>query len=165
MSFKPHIAVCVKCKKESFIVGKRGYCCYCNKVVKQDLKENRHKPISAKLESKEKRKIFSTIKKKFPKPTGEREFFLSEWDKRERKSELSNEPIHTFNIYNWHHILHKKQWKKFRLYAPNLILVTASEHNAIHNGTVSEKYKAVLKEKAEQLKLQYYEKNDEVQKK
>lgn len=73
------------------------------------------------------------IKPKFRQPTGELELFKEVWNERPHVSELSGDKLYFFDINNFHHLLTKKTYEKFRLYKPNIILLTKAEHFQIHN--------------------------------
>ena len=113
------------------------------------------------LDKSEKKKVFSSIKKKFREPTGELSVFKEIFNERPRLSELSGFPIPEFDVFCFHHLLSKKAFPKFRLYKQNIIFITHFEHMEYHNGTLSKDYKAILKEKAEKLKQEYYGTNQQ----
>lgn len=137
---------------------KKKLCAICNHQSKLERKANRHQPTAKKLSGQEKIKVFSSLKRKF-KPTGELSFFRTLLQQRPHRSELSGTPIHNFDIWNFGHILSKAAFPKFRLNPENIILLTKDEHIRQHNGTLDEKYKIILKEKAEILKQKYYAEN------
>lgn len=72
------------------------------------------------------------LKKKFKEPTGELEFMQSEFDKRGGKCEVTGEQLE-FSPSCCHHLLNKNNYKRFRLYPPNLIIIKEEIHFLYHN--------------------------------
>jgi len=83
-------------------------------------------PISNKPSKSIKR---TSIKSKFPKPTGELQLFKEIWEERKHVSEISGQPLGEFNVHMFSHILTKGAYKKFRLRKDNIKLVTPEEHD------------------------------------
>jgi hypothetical protein len=84
--------------------------------------------------------------------------FFKIWTKRPHNSQLSgtplgNEPLTTF----FDHLLEKKAYPQFKFEEENIILVTATEHDARTKGHPSEKHKEAI-ERAKQ-KFLYAEQN------
>jgi alcohol dehydrogenase YqhD (iron-dependent ADH family) len=82
-----------------------------------------------------------------------RQFFLSIWDKRAHRSEVSgtylgNEAMSTY----FHHILAKEKYSEACLDEENIILLTLEEHSNVENDMY--RYEEVNKRR-EQLKLKY----------
>lgn len=82
-----------------------------------------------------------------------RQFFLSIWNKRPHRSEVSeeylgSEPMSTY----FHHILPKEKYPEACLDEENIILLTLEEHSNVENDMY--KYEEVNK-KREQLKFKY----------
>lgn len=155
--FKPKFAICSnpECGKERIIATKDGFCQQCRYEKVQAKKSQRTSGVT-KLSGTEKTKVFSSLKKKFREPSGELQAMKVKFALAENESELSRIYIKEFSPYNVHHILHKAQYKKFRTYLPNLLVCTKNEHDQIHNGTLHEEFKLIIKEKAQQLKQDYF---------
>jgi hypothetical protein len=60
------------------------------------------------------------------------DFFMSIWNGREHKSEVSGSPIYgePLTIY-FHHILPKSKYKEASLDPDNIIILTFEEHNSV----------------------------------
>jgi len=74
----------------------------------------------------------SSIKPKFRAPDGQLDLFKSMWSNLPRVSELSGEKLWIFDVFNYHHLLTKQAYPKFRLFKPNIIMLTRNEHRLIH---------------------------------
>lgn len=72
------------------------------------------------------------IKPKAKTPTGELPVFKQIWNERPHVSELSGEKLYYFDVHNFHHILTKAAYPKYRLFVDNIILLTKKEHNMVH---------------------------------
>ena len=82
-----------------------------------------------------------------------RQFFLSIWNKRPHRSEVSeeylgSEPMSTY----FHHILPKEKFPEACLDEENIILLTLEEHSNVENNMY--KFEEV-NERREQLKIKY----------
>jgi len=75
----------------------------------------------------------SSIKAKFKAPTGELPMFKELWEERPHISELSGDKLWIFDINNYHHLLNKGAYGNFRLFKPNIIMLTRAEHRLIHD--------------------------------
>ncbi len=121
--------ICKKCKKECFI-WRDGCCKTCspNKPLKSS-----NKPILGKKSIKkisENGKAAKELKKAYNEQM--REFFISIWNKRPHKSEISGkylgeEPKSTF----FHHILPKSRYKDYAFIEDNIIILTFEEHQIV----------------------------------
>jgi len=151
--FKIHYGNCVSCCQYKIIVVKKGFCKQCNHNHKQEKKS----PVK-KLKGSEKKKVFSSLKRKMRKPTGELALFKKIWEERIHFSQLSYEPILEFDVFCFSHILSKKAFPKFRLKPENIILITREEHIAQHNGNLPQEYKEIIAIEAQWLKEEYYQK-------
>lgn len=72
------------------------------------------------------------------KPTGELELFKIMWENmKEHKSFINGEPIYTFNVRNFAHVLAKAKNKfpKFKLYEDCIKLLTFDQHDKWDNGS------------------------------
>lgn len=71
------------------------------------------------------------LKKHFKEPTGELEFMQSEFTKRGGVCEITGETLE-FSPYCCHHLLNKNNYKRFRTYPPNLIIIREDIHDLYH---------------------------------
>jgi len=99
------------------------------------------------LKTKSRTKGFTSIvTQKKNKPSGERELFIEIWNASDKRSWLTGKDLSSFEYYNFgeltkhplwinlfHHVLQKKQYKKFILYKNNIILLSPQEHLDIHS--------------------------------
>lgn len=108
---------------------------------------------------KEKKKYFlkrTPIKKKVKKATGELEVFKMIWNERPHRSQISDEPLLFFDVWNFAHILPKKNYEKLRLLKENIVLMTREEHKKYDFGsTTNDKRFDWVREKAEKLKSEH----------
>lgn len=73
--------------------------------------------------------------------TGELKLFQDIWDsleQKKRRSFVSGDPLFCFDPYNYHHVLTKQTYPSFRLYVPNIVLLTHDEHNKAHGTAKSD---------------------------
>lgn len=133
--------ICSGCEDEKLIVHKsKKLCLYClrkSKIVKASSFKK------------------SSIKQKFRKPTGELELFKQIWEERPHVSQISNEPLESFNIFYFSHILTKQSYPGYRLKKENIWIVTPSEHREWETGSREDSKWDKKKEMAEKLKAQY----------
>jgi hypothetical protein len=112
--------ICTSCQKEDYIVKKlpkRKLCNGCNKKRLQESKGDKGKPS------------YSSIKKKFPKPSGQLALFEAIWSTRPHVSYISGERLgDDLKAIYCFHILGKGAFPKYKLYDKNIILTTAQEH-------------------------------------
>lgn len=127
--FRPTIKICSKCHKKRLIVVGAGLCEVCNHHLKLERKANRHTTIATKLTRQEKFKVFSSLKRKFREPTGEKNIFLELWNERPHictncMIHLGDEPIAHF----FSHIISKKRKPELRLEKTNIRLLCFECH-------------------------------------
>jgi len=81
------------------------------------------------------------------------EFFLSVWEKRPHKSEVSGKSLgkEAMSTY-FHHILPKEKYSEACFDEENIILLTLDEHSNVENNIY--KYE-IINEKRKQLKTKY----------
>lgn len=101
----------------------------------------------------------TAIKNKLKEPTGELEFMQTEFEIRGGKCEITGEQLE-FSPAVCHHLLNKNNYKRFRTYAPNLIIIKDEIHYLYHNASreyLLQQYpKAIiLFERMEQLRIEY----------
>jgi len=106
----------------------------------------------------------SSIKPKFKAPTGELAMFKELWESQPHVSEFSGDKLWFFDINNYHHLLHKKPFPRFRLFKPNIIMLTRQEHHQIETVAMSDLIKKdirwqVAADRYQQLKEMYNHEN------
>jgi len=109
---------------------------------------NKHSPIKSKRNKESKKEEVSQM----------RDFFLSIWNKRPHFSEVSGtylgkEPLSTF----FHHILLKSKIPEAALDEENIILISSTEHERVHNDMY--RYEEINKRR--EYLLEKYSKNGE----
>lgn len=109
---------------------------------------NKHYPIKSKRNKESKKEEVSQM----------RDFFLSIWNKRPHFSEVSGtylgkEPLSTF----FHHILLKSKIPEAALDEENIILISSTEHERVHNDMY--RYEEINKRR--EYLLEKYSKNGE----
>lgn len=96
------------------------------------------------------------------KKTGELELFREIWKGSDETSFVSGRRIYNPGPSNFHHVLTKGAYPRFRLYKKNIVLLTTEEHNKIHTWS---RYK-LLKESLDwekifnlelKLKMEYFQ--------
>jgi len=101
------------------------------------------------------------IKKKFPKPTGEKEFNTALYKKRGGKCQITNEPV-PFKAICFMHVLSKGAYSKYRLFNYNVMLVKEEIHWLYDNSSKEELLKkypkaSIIYELKEELKRAYHQ--------
>lgn len=112
-SIKPKKRVCKSCPRLTF--GRE--CSYC-----------KSKRYAAKSKEKAKDKPKKQPVRNYRK-TGMLEYFKEIWGERPHISEVSQEPIHHFDIRCFSHILPRSTYPLFATYKKNLVLKTPKEHD------------------------------------
>lgn len=76
----------------------------------------------------------TAIKKKLKEPTGELAFMLEQFELKKGICEVTGALLE-FSPSACHHLLNKNNYKRFRLYAPNLIIIDPEIHFLYHNSS------------------------------
>jgi len=139
--FRGEMGVCKICFRDTFLVVKAGYCKRCNETVKADKKG---KKVKYKIKTQR-------------KTSGELLLYWKIWEQRPHVCQVSGEPIRTFDIRCFSHILTKGAYPSYRLDPDNIILITPQMHHEWEFGSRSAPYWNWVKEKEQQLKRQYHE--------
>jgi hypothetical protein len=103
--------ICKGCGNPEYIWA-RGKCKAC------DYKDKPAKPLNR-----------TKVKPKISKPTGELVLFQSIFNSRRRACVVCNEPITTFDVWNFSHVLPKSTHPEFRLYDKNIMLKCRQHHH------------------------------------
>src|SRR3990167_393178 len=76
--YKPKFGICAneKCKRKDIIPCKNGLCQLCNFDLKAERKANRHSPTATKLSGEERKKVFSSLKKKFNQKSNHKQIYF-----------------------------------------------------------------------------------------
>lgn len=103
----------------------------------------------------------TALKKKFNKPTGEKDLFLEIWNERPHVSEINGDPLgETPHVYFFMHVVGKKAYPNFRLKKKNIKLATFDQHYYYDNGgpcpDPNPKDWDKIHELADELKIEYY---------
>lgn len=167
MAFKIHKGICsCGCGKEGIVCVKKGYIIQCNERIKKEKKhKDKSTPPPSKIfvpkTVEEKQEIFNKLKekfnakqlkqkqnphkplkrtplkKKFPKPTGERELFLEIWEERPHyctnkdcQEYLGEEPL----THYFAHLKSKGAHNELRLDKDNIALLCFDCHYIYDNG-------------------------------
>ena len=69
------------------------------------------------------------------KKTGELEIFIQIWEGRPHVSFLTGKPLGVFNVCFFAHVLPKGTYPDMRLNPDNIILISATEHSLLDQGT------------------------------
>lgn len=105
---------------------------------------------------------FSTIKKKPYRATGEKIVFEMIWEERPHICQVTGDPIHTFDVWCFMHILSKGAYPKFKLRKDNILLVAKYVHTEYDDGDRSSHMFDEVNMMAEKLKLEYYGKSKNI---
>jgi hypothetical protein len=105
-----------------------------------------------------------SLKKSFPKPTGELALFKAIWENRPHFCAICNEPLGEFNVSYFSHLLPKSAFPKFRLYDKNLMLKCEYHHHIWGTKAKSDLINYHLDFKkaidlAEEIMIEYYNPN------
>jgi hypothetical protein len=93
------------------------------------------------------------------KPTGDKEFFLSIWDERKHFSEVGGEFLgHEPKTFFFSHILTKGAYPRFRHNKKNILLMSFEEHQEWEFTDRKDPKWDKVKQLAEELRSEYYEK-------
>lgn len=112
----------------SFVFG-GGFCKY-HQYMRTDKKI---KPVKTLLVS---NTIHDTPKSKYKLKkanTGEFIMFKEIWNERPHVSELSGIKLPVFDTHSFHHLLTKQAYPEYRLVKANIVLLTRTEHRAVHD--------------------------------
>lgn len=155
MKLGQSIGDCSMCPKtETMIVKKiagRGYCVECNRV-RLDLRNIEYAGQGVIIPQGKKKYVIT-----FKKPTGEKRMFDEIWEEREEDdgghksyiSGLSVDQHHGTKFYPnlFAHVLAKglNKYPKFKLYKPNIMLLTPGEHRLLDHGSEEQRINYELK--------------------
>ena len=109
---------------------------YCKRCGKR-----KYSTICQSYECKKRWKKTKKIKVSLPKlitPTGELLLFQTIWNTRPRVCFISGVRLKLFTVNSFAHILPKGNYKHYKLYDRNIVLMTPENHHAQHNRAKSD---------------------------